>query len=46
MKAKGRIQELRKQGIDLVLEVERLKRKVRDYLNRVKEIEEEVCEKE
>jgi len=45
VKTKERIKELYGQGINLAIEVERLKRKIREYIEKVEEIEKEGCEK-
>ena len=39
MKTKERIADLLKQGVSLAVEVERLKRKIREYIEKVDEIE-------
>lgn len=42
MKTKERIADLLKQGVSLAVEVERLKRKIREYIEKVEELEKEI----
>jgi chaperonin cofactor prefoldin len=42
VKTKERIADLLKQGVSLAVEVERLKRKIREYIEKVEELEKEI----
>lgn len=49
MKTKGRISDLLKQGVSLAVEIERLKRRLREYIEKVEElgkVVKEGCEKD